>query len=148
MNPDIHFSNLRKKALSGELISSGQLVWHLEMLLNFNYIKKIKVGNYSIFFPIDMDEETASSIFLLRDRINNKIIHLLSEKNLIVKSEIYKEINEKRENVYYHINNLIDYQLITLSKESDKIVYINPKKKKIVTNILKKSKYIFTRTDQ
>ena len=55
-HPGVHFSDLRKKALPEEMGSSGQLVWHLEMLLKFNYIKKIKVGNYTVFLPMDMDE--------------------------------------------------------------------------------------------
>ena len=140
LNPGVHFSILRRKALSDESGSSGQLVWHLEMLLKFNYIGKIKVGNYTVFLPLEMDEDMASLIFLLRDRITNKIIHLLTEKNMIVKSEIYKEIDEKRENVYYRIKNLLDYQIIILSEDSDKSVCINPEKKEIIINILKKSK--------
>lgn len=142
INPGVHFSNLRKEALSSNIKSSGQLVWHLEMLLKFNYIKKIKVGNYTVFLPFDMDEDIARNIFLLRDRINNKLLHLLVENNTIVKSEIYKKIDEKREDVYYRIKNLMGYEIVILSEDSDKEVCINPKKKEIITKILKKSKNI------
>ena len=48
LNGCAHFSILRKEVVSepdGNLGSSGQLIWHLEMLMKFNYIKKIKVGN-------------------------------------------------------------------------------------------------------
>ena len=140
INPGVHFSNLRKETLSSNIKSSGQLVWHLEMLLKFNYIKKIKVGNYTVFLPFDMDEDIAMYIFLLRDRINNKLLRLLVKNDIMARSETYKEIDEKREDVYYRIKNLMDYEVIILSEGSDKEVCINPKKKEIITKILKRSK--------
>jgi len=136
-NPAIHFSVLRRKAFSETMGSSGQLVWHLEMLLKFNYIKKIKVGNYTVFLPFDLSEDTGRIIFLLRDRINNKLMKLLTEENNVLKSEIYKEIDEKREDVYYRINNLINHDIITFSETSDKILCINSNVKENVDEILK-----------
>lgn len=141
--PGTHFSLLRKKVLYnalGTIGSSGQLVWHVEMLLKFNYIKKIKVGNYTVFLPFDMDDETGKLFFLLRDKINNKLLNLLVEQQSIIKSEIYKTINEKREDVYYRLKNLIDYGLISLGKESDKEILLNPNKKEFVLEIIKKLK--------
>lgn len=135
--PGAHFSILRKKALPEEKGSSGQLVWHLEMLLKFNYIKKMKVGNYTVFLPFDLSEDTGKILFLLRDRINNKIIKLLTKGKNVLKSELYKKIDEKREDVYYRINILRDHDLITLSETSDKIISINPNVKESIDEILK-----------
>ena len=139
IHPGVHFSILRKKALPEEKGSSGQLVWHLEMLLKFNYIKKIKVGNYTVFLPYDIDEEIGIVLFLLRDRINYKVIHLLFKENTMIRSEIYKEIEEKREDVYYRINNLIDQDIIILSASSDKEICINPNTKELISDILETS---------
>jgi len=136
MNPGVHFSILRKKALSEEVGSSGQLVWHLEMLLKFNYINKIKVGHYTIFLPYELDENVGRLLFILRDRINNKIIHLLIENETFVKSDIYKEIEEKRENVYYRINNLLEHGIITLNQDLDKEMCINNDIKEDIINLL------------
>ncbi|UCC19771.1 MAG: hypothetical protein JSV62_00405 [Promethearchaeota archaeon] len=138
INPGIHFSFLKKKALPEEMGSSGQLVWHLEMLLKFNYIKKIKVGNYTVFIPFDLDKDIGKILFLLRDRINNKLLHLLIEKERLFKSEIYKEIEEKREDVYYRINTLKEQGIITPSEDSDKEVCINLKIKDMMIDILAK----------
>ncbi len=142
-HPGVHFSHLRKKVLSddsGNIGSSGQLVWHLEMLLKFAYIKKIKVGNYTVFLPFEMGENEGEIFFLLRDKINNKILDLLTEQDLIIKSEIYKSINEKRENVYYRIKNLIDHNIISLNEESDKEIFLNSNRRDIILEILKKIK--------
>ena len=139
-NPAIHFSALRRKTLPKKRGSSGQLVWHLEMLLKFNYIKKIKVGNYTVILPFDLSEDLGRIIFLLRDRINNKLLKLLNEEKNVLKSEIYKEIDERREDVYYRINNLIDHDLITYGETSDKVLCINSNVKDIMDEILKKLK--------
>ena len=82
-NPGAHFSILRRNALPDESGSSGQLVWHLEMLLNFNYIYKVKVGNYTVFLPIEMEIELGIINFLLRDKINRKIVDLLKTQSSI-----------------------------------------------------------------
>jgi len=140
LNPGVHFSILRKEALPNESGSSGQLSWHLEMLLNFNYINKIKVGNYTVLIPFDMKEVEGKILFLLRDRINSKLIHLLIENNRSLKSEVYKEIKEKREDVYYRINNLIDHGVITSNETSDKEICIKSNLKELIINILKSLK--------
>jgi predicted transcriptional regulator len=136
LNPGVHFSMLRKKALPEEKGSSGQLVWHLEMLLKFSYIKKIKVGNYTVFLPFGLSEDVGRVLFLLRDRINYKLIKLLTEEKNVFKSEIYKEIDEKREDVYYRINNLINHDLVTFSETSDQYLCIKLNVKEIIAEAM------------
>ena len=139
-NPGLHFSILRKFALSKHSGSSGQLIWHLEMLIKFKYIKKIKVGNYTVYIPFDMYEDVGRIIFLLRDRINNKLIHLLVERETLKKSEIFKELEEKRMDVYYRINNLMEYNIISLSETTDKEICINSNEKELIIEILSRQK--------
>ena len=40
-NLGIHFSALKRNFFAKNMGSTGQLVWHLDMLIKFNYIKKI-----------------------------------------------------------------------------------------------------------
>jgi len=135
-NPGAHFSILRKRALSDESGSSGQLVWHLEMLLNFNYINKIKVGNYTVFLPIEMEVDLGIINFLLRDKINRKIVDLLRTQSSIKNNEIFKIIDEKRDQVNYRLKNLISYDLICFKEDLSKEIYLNPDKQEDVINIL------------
>ena len=137
-----HFSLIRKNVIadhSDNLGSSGQLIWHLEMLLKFRYIKKIKVGNYSVFLPFEMDEELGKINFLIKDRINRKILNLLIEQESSKQSEVYKQINENRENVYYRINNLIEYNIIIVKEEFDNSLSLNPNQKNLIVKVLKKN---------
>jgi len=144
-NGAVHYSLIRKILKDDQtdnVVSSGQLVWHLEMLLKFEYIKKIKVGNYSVFLPFEMDKEMGVLYFLIRDKINRKIVKLLIEQESIKKSEIYKQINENRENVYYRINNLITHNLLLIKEELDNFIYINPNMKDLIIHILKEMNII------
>jgi predicted transcriptional regulator len=141
----VHFSLIKKNVnsdLKGNYGSSGQLIWHLEMLLKFKFIKRLKIGNYTVFMPSELDSESGVLIFLMHDNLNRKILTILNEQDLIKKSDIYKEINERRENVYYRITNLIENDIIHI-KEEESIIYINPDKNKVISHILmNKNKYL------
>jgi len=133
-----HFSTIRKQIMtddSGTLGSSGQLIWHLEMLIKFNYIKKIKIKNYTVFLPYEMDDEIGLLHFVLHDEIYLKIIQLLINNEKLKKSEVHKLVNEKRETIYYRINNLIDFKIITLSGENNSLS-LNSRKKNDIISII------------
>ncbi len=134
LNGCAHFSILRKEVLSerdGNQKSSGQLVWHLEMLMKFNYIKKIKIGNYSVFIPYKEDERSAKVLFLVKDRINREIFSLLRELGQIKKADMFKEIDERRDYVNYRINNLINQNLLKYDPVSKELSLSQKDKKKV-----------------
>lgn len=138
-NLGAHFSLLRKIILTNEedeFGSSGQLIWHLEMLLKFDYIKKIKIGNYSIFLPFDLDEEVGVISFFLKDPINREIIQLFKNNEAIIQSDINKKIEYKRGKVYYRINNLLEFDILISEKEGKTTLYLNPDKRKKIIKTL------------
>jgi len=130
-----HFSTIRKQIMtddSGTLGSSGQLIWHLEMLIKFNYIKKIKIKNYTVFLPYEIDDEIGLLHFVLRDEIYLKIIQLLISNEELKRSEVHKLVEEKRETIYYRINNLIEFNIIELSGDNNFLVLNSNKKNDII----------------
>jgi predicted transcriptional regulator len=136
----VHFSHIRKIIkfdMYGKELSSGQLIWHLEMLIKFNHIKKVKFGNYSVFLPIDVDEELGLLIFILNDEINKKILETIVNNEPIKRSELYGQISEKRENVYYHLNLLFHSNIIIEDKEESDRISINSTKEEILKKMLK-----------
>ena len=138
-NLGAHFSTIRKQIITdsiGNLGSSGQLIWHLEMLIKFNYIKKIKIKNYTVFLPYEIDDEIGLIYFILRDEIYQKIISLLISNEELKRSEVHKLVNEKRETVYYRINNLIEFNIIKLSGDNNSLV-LNSRKKEDIISIIK-----------
>jgi predicted transcriptional regulator len=114
----VHFSRIKDEVFAGtdgKAGSSGQLVWHLEMLIKFKLIKKIKVKNYTVFIPHEMADAEGTVQFLAKDGITRKVLALLAAEGAVRKADVHKYVNEKREDVYYRINNLLGMTMIAES---------------------------------
>ena len=110
------------------------------MLIKFNYIKKIKIKNYTVFLPYEIDDEIGLLHFVLHDEIYLKIIRLLISNKKLKKSEVHKLVNEKRETIYYRINNLIEFNIIELKGDSNFLILNSSKKDDIISIITALSK--------
>ena len=133
-----NFSLIRDKVHvdnNGNIGSPGHLAWHIEILLKFNFIKKIKYKNYTILAPNNLDDNEIIYYFLLRDKLNNEIIRVLIEYDQIKKSELHNHLNIQREIIYYRMNNLLEHKIILTSNNPHKI-FINPIIKDKIIEIL------------
>jgi predicted transcriptional regulator len=137
-NRGAKFSTIRD-AYEGTTGSSGQLIWHLQLLLKFNYIKRIKFKRFTIFLPRDMDEQEGLVTFFARDPLNNKILKLLHTQGPLKRTDLYEALKAPREKIHYRVKVLLETNLISTLGESDKEVYINPEKMTYITDILKKN---------
>lgn len=137
-NIGAHFSFLKKKVSQQKEheIGVGHLIWHLEKLIKFNLIKKVKVKNCTLFLPIEISDEEGILYFILRDELNRQIVEFLLEHEMVNKGDIYKELNAKRENVHYRIRKLNEYGIISHIKENEKFISINSKKKNLIEVVL------------
>lgn len=115
--PGVHFSSIKKNAYDGKekAGSSSHFIWHLNALLKYGLIKKVEVKNYSVLLPIDMDDEVGICFFLMRDKINRKIIEILLDKEVIQQARLTKEIEASKAVVLYHIKILIQFNMISTS---------------------------------
>ena len=135
------FSYIREKVFTDHTGSAGQLLWHLKMLIKFKYIKKIKVGNYSLFLPMDLEDDFGKLCFFMKDDLNRNIINLFMDNEKIKKPDVYKEINFRRENVNYRLKILIDHQILIYIDESTKEICISKRMKEFLLENLTKIKF-------
>ena len=137
-NIGTHFSFLKKEvALQKESeMGVGHLIWHLEKLIKFNLIKKVKVKNCTVFLPIEISDEEGILYFILRDDLNKQIVEILLEGESINRADIFKELNVKRETTYYRINKLIELEIISPIAEDEKIISINLSKKDLIMEVI------------
>ena len=141
--PGLHFSIIKEKIFGNGDNSSGstgQFVWHLEGLIKFNYIKRISVSKYSLFLPVEMEDDFGILFFWLRDRINLKIILLLRNNEPIEQAQIPKDTKESKGNVYYHIKTMIELKILSSGKNADTgktEVWLNPEKRDLFIQISK-----------
>ena len=116
--PGVNFSALKNNVLPESNLGTGQIIWHLEILMNFRYINKINFKNFTLYLPYEMAPEQALCYFLLRNRINRKIIKILNNKGSMKQADIPQAINESKGNVYYHIKLLNKEKLLISEKIS------------------------------
>ncbi|KKM26000.1 hypothetical protein LCGC14_1589300 [marine sediment metagenome] len=126
------FSFLREKVFTDHSGSAGQLIWHLKMLLKFRYIKKLKVGNYSLFLPIDMENDAGKLSFFMKNTLNKKFIYFFKNHEETKKSEVYKMINFKRENVNYRLKVLIEHEILIYNDLSTNKISISKRMKELL----------------
>ena len=143
--PGVHFSVVKREVLNEG--SSGHFIWHLNALKKFNYIKEVKVKNYTLFLPTEMDEEFGIYFFLLRDKLNRKILKYLNKEEPVESAQIPNKVLESKGSVYYHINTMKDYNILTAQENKtthNEEVLINPEKKELliqITNDIEMNKF-------
>lgn len=134
----VHFSLLKTKVsqIRGNEIGVGHLIWHLEKLLNFNLIKKLNIKNCTVFIPIAISDEEGLLYYLLRDDFNRLIVSFLLEHDFFRKIDLYKELEIKREKIYYRINLLLEFEILALLAKDEKIISINSEKRDLIKGVI------------
>ncbi|MFX1275600.1 MAG: hypothetical protein ACFFBP_00315 [Promethearchaeota archaeon] len=137
-NIGIHFSSLKETCAryKDHEIGVGHLVWHLEKLIKFNLVKKVKVNNYTIFLPVEVSDEEGMLYFILSDGLNRAIVKLILDKKEINRAIIYKELNLEREKVYYRLKKLTKYGIISPSPEGEKRLSIKLNKRALISEVI------------
>ncbi|MHA1460703.1 MAG: hypothetical protein ACTSO8_04400 [Promethearchaeota archaeon] len=138
-NIGAHFSFLKKNVSQQKEseIGVGHLIWHLEKLLKFNLIKKVKVKNCTMFLPVEINDEEGILYFIMRDNLNRQIVEILLEHESVNKVDIYKDLNINRERTYYRIKKLIELEIISPIVEDVKSISINLSKKDLIMEVIK-----------
>ncbi|MFX1572839.1 MAG: hypothetical protein ACFFB0_08820 [Promethearchaeota archaeon] len=131
-----HFSFLKEQVQKDYKMGIGQLIWHLKKLLEFNLIKKVKVKNYVLFLPIEIDNDIGIIYFMLRDKINRNIVEFILEQEIINSYDLQKQLEGKRENLYYHIKSLLEFNIITPVIEDENSFIINPYKEDLINEVM------------
>ena len=114
-NPGIHHNKLQRNCD----LQKGQLQWHIETLLKHNIIKKEKDGQYTIYFPITSSSE-AIRIYrnrLTKSKTTNFVLDTIKKNPGIISAEISRMLNLSRNSIKYHIDKLIEKQLIKVEKK-------------------------------
>ena len=114
-NPGIHHNELQRSCD----LQKGQLQWHLETLLKNDIIKKEKQGQYTIYFPITSSSE---AINMYKNRLNKSkttknVFDIIIKNPGITSAEISRVLNLSRNSIKYHVDKLIEKQLIRLEKK-------------------------------
>jgi predicted transcriptional regulator len=123
-NPGVHQNELLRDCN----LQKGQLQWHLDVLLKNGVIKKEKLRQYRIYFPITSSIEAIENFKNLptKSKTTEKVFDIIQKNPGISSSEISTVINLARNTVKYHVDKLSGNRLIVLKKKGRKIqIYSN-----------------------
>lgn len=121
-NPGTYFNKIVKQLK----LSNHVVVWHLNMLEKFNYIKKESLDNHDIYFDTDLELEVVKKIYFSSKKKSREIInHLKTYNEGITKTQISNDLNMHPNTVTKYLNVLLENDLVIKERISNKDLYFN-----------------------
>lgn len=118
--PGTHFN----KIIINLKISNHVVVWHLNMLLKFNFIKKESVDNHEIYSAPDVDIKTIELSYYISKRKSQNIINYLKQNDIgISKTKLSVDLQMHINTVNKYLKILEDYRIVSKEKHSKKSLY-------------------------
>ena len=108
--PGIHQNELMRACD----LQSGQLQWHLDVLLINQIIKKETKGQYSLYFPNlkSFEEPLESKKGIIRNSSSHNVLEIIKSNPGITSSSIAKKVGLAKNTIKYHVDKLLELKLI------------------------------------
>ena len=121
-NPGTYYFQIVKELDMG----SHLVVWHVDILLEFNFINMIEEDNHELYFNPQIKPEMARIIYYMTNDKSKKILDYLKANNTgITKTEISKNLEMHPSTVKKYITILKKHQLVQSIKDQNKILYFS-----------------------
>jgi predicted transcriptional regulator len=119
-NPGIYFTRLVKDLG----YTNHVVVWHLNILIKFNFIKKRILDRHEIFFDSSVEPDDAKLNFFTSLEKAKMIINYLRNKNFgITKTKLAKELKMHLNTTSKYLGILQKFKLIIEEKIDNQILY-------------------------
>lgn len=119
-NPGIYFS----KIVNDLGYSNHVVVWHLNILIKFNYVKKRILDNYEVYFDSDVNPYHAKLNFYLSHEKIKKIIQYLRNDNTgITKTKLSRKLKMHLNTISKYLRILQKFKLILEEKIDNQLLY-------------------------
>jgi predicted transcriptional regulator len=117
-DPGIHQNELLRNCH----LQKGQLQWHLDVLVKNRIIKKERYGQYAIYFPITSSIESIENFKSMpsKSETTEKVLDIIQKNPGINSSKISRILNLSRNSIKYHIDKLIEENLIFFKEKGRK----------------------------
>ena len=119
-NPGIHFNKL-VKSLNMSLFS---VEWHLNILLKFNLIRKVKIENFDAYFDSKLPSKNDEILHIISREKCKKIIQYLNQNNEgYSKNYLSKELKIHSSTISKYIEKLEEFGLLSKKELSNMTLY-------------------------
>ena len=119
-NPGVYFNRiLRELKMSNHVV-----VWHLKILLKFNFIKKKKFENHNLYFDANYNVKNTKLNYLTSKEKSRKIIEYLKNFDYgITKTQLSKELKMHINTISKYLEMFEQIDIIFKKKISKRIIY-------------------------
>jgi len=115
--PGIHFNELLRRTE----LAAGNLVWHLDILETYKIIGKKRIGNFIAYFPYYQKNPISNlDLKLSKSKLTLEILKMIENEPGIWNSIITKRKKVDHKTIIYHVNKLLDLDLINTKKDGRK----------------------------
>ena len=118
--PGVHFNEILREIE----ISAGTLVWHLDILETFKVIQKQRIGQYLVYYPYTVKNPINKlDLKLRKSRTTLEILQLINDNPGMYQNQIAHRMDLNHKTVKYHIDKLIESELILTKKKGRKNLF-------------------------
>ena len=118
-NPS-HFNKVVRETSFNESV----VLWHLKMLIRFNFIKSENLENREIYFPSEMTFESAKRIYIASKIKSQKILFYLKQNNIgLTKTQLSEAIQMHPNTITKYLEDLVEYGMISQDNIGNRILY-------------------------
>lgn len=120
-NPGVyHFQIAKHLNLANHIVN-----WHLDALLNFDFIKEVKIDNHQIYYDSNISPDHAIIQYYFRsEKVNQILSYLRNKPEGVSKTKIAKDMNMHPLTVKKYVDDLLKYNLL-IKKNSGPKVFSN-----------------------
>jgi predicted transcriptional regulator len=119
-NPGTHFN----KIITELKISNHVVVWHLNMLLKFNFLKKEIIDDHETYSIPNVDSKTAELSYYISKAKSQKIISYLRENDIgVSKTKLSEDLQMHINTINKYLTILEDFKIIVKEHHSKKLLY-------------------------
>ncbi len=119
-NPGVYFNRILRELK----FSNHVVVWHLRILLKFNFIKKDKIENHDIYFDSKYNLKDKKLRYLTSKEKSRKIIEYLKKFDYgITKTQLSKELKMHINTITKYLEMFEQVNIVFKKKISKRIIY-------------------------
>ncbi|MHA2394252.1 MAG: hypothetical protein ACXAEX_20135 [Promethearchaeota archaeon] len=119
-NPGVYFNRIVRELE----IHKPVIIWHVDMLEKFAFIRREEFENHEVFFEVNLDENDNKFRFFTAKEKSRKIIEYLRQHDYgITKTHLSTDLGMHHNTISKYLQMLEDFNVIIKKKTYKKILY-------------------------
>ncbi|MFW9879307.1 MAG: winged helix-turn-helix transcriptional regulator [Candidatus Thorarchaeota archaeon] len=119
-NPGVYFNRIARELE----VNKAVVIWHIDMLEKFAFIRREEFENHEIFFEMSIDENNNRFRFLTSKEKSKRIIEFLKKHDYgITKTQLSSDLGMHHNTISKYLRMLEDFNVVIKKKTYKKTLY-------------------------